>query len=104
MTEYVNIPEFYNRPKEAGEVWRLRKGRRTAGCNLWTHPIGGEVRVTVDGEPVRSESGPRRDEAYRSRAGMETAISRQGVERMSTLIRHPSTNASRALLAVRDWQ
>ena len=41
---------------EAGEVWTLRKGTRVARCALWTHPYGGEARVTVDGELSRSEA------------------------------------------------
>jgi hypothetical protein len=56
MTRPINIPPFYDRPKEAGEVWTLRKDGRVASCNLWTHPIGGEVRVTVNGELVRGEA------------------------------------------------
>jgi hypothetical protein len=54
---FIQIPQYYGRPKEAGELWRLTKGRRTAFCNLWTHPIGGEVRAGVDGELMRSEAG-----------------------------------------------
>ena len=26
-------------------------------CNPWTHPLGGKIRVTADGELVRSEAG-----------------------------------------------
>lgn len=54
--QYVNIPVFDARPKEAGELWTLRKAGKVAACHLWTHPLGGEVRVTVDGELVRSEA------------------------------------------------
>jgi hypothetical protein len=38
-------------------VWTLRKDQRTATCELWTHPYGGEIRVEVSGELVRSEAG-----------------------------------------------
>jgi len=34
----------------------LHKGKRAAVCTLWTHPYGGEVRVTVSGDLVRSEA------------------------------------------------
>ena len=39
-----------------GEVWTLGKGTREASCHLWTHPKGGEVRLTVDDEWHRGEA------------------------------------------------
>jgi hypothetical protein len=57
MTDpYVNIPPFCNRPKPCGELWTLTKEGRRATCHLYTHPVGGEVRVSVDGEVLRSEA------------------------------------------------
>lgn len=44
----VNIPNWDGTPREAGEVWTLRKGSRVATCHLWTHPKGGEAKLTVD--------------------------------------------------------
>lgn len=38
------------------EVWTLTKGQRIARCSLWTHPKGGEARLTVDGEWHRGEA------------------------------------------------
>lgn len=52
----VNVPLWDGEPKEAGEVWTLRKGSRVASCHLWTHPKGGEARLTVDGEWYRGEA------------------------------------------------
>ena len=52
----LNVPPWDGRVREAGEVWQLRKGSRVAVCTLWTHPKGGEARVTVDGEWQRSEA------------------------------------------------
>jgi hypothetical protein len=53
----INVPMWDGRPREAGELWTLRKGTRVASCHLWTHPYGGEVRATIDGELWRSEAG-----------------------------------------------
>ena len=53
----VNIPEFYGRPHNVGEVWTLRKGGHVATCHLWTHPMGGEARLEVDGDWQRGEAG-----------------------------------------------
>ena len=62
MTDYrpsINVPPFDGEPKQASEVWTLRKGKRVASCHLWTHPIGAEARITVDGAWYRGEA--RRD-------------------------------------------
>ena len=52
----INVPMWNGTPKECGEVWTLRKGERVASCHLWTHPLGGEVRLTVDGLWCRGET------------------------------------------------
>jgi hypothetical protein len=50
MTETViKIPEYYDRPQRVFGVWTLHKGTRKTICELWTHPIGGEIRVEVSG-------------------------------------------------------
>lgn len=51
----IEIPEWDGRPREAGVVWRLRKGKKEAVCTLWSHPMGGEARVTVGRELWRYE-------------------------------------------------
>lgn len=56
-TPRFEMPEWDGRPREAGEVWRLRKGSWKAECTLWTHPIGAEVRVSVEGELLRCQAG-----------------------------------------------
>ena len=53
----INIPQWDGIPREAGEVWRLTKGGHTAVCPLWTHPYGGEIRATINGELWRRRSG-----------------------------------------------
>lgn len=46
----TNVPLSDGTPREAGEVRTLRKGGHVATCHLWTHPKGGEARLTIDGE------------------------------------------------------
>jgi len=53
--EYVNLPEWNGQAKHLTDVWRLRKGDRQALRTLSTHPIGGEIRVTVDGELLQRQ-------------------------------------------------
>jgi hypothetical protein len=59
MTDHasIRIPQWDGHARAMGDVWRLTKGARVAVCSLWTHPKGGEARVTVDGEWQRGEAG-----------------------------------------------
>jgi hypothetical protein len=77
MTEHalIKVPEWDGHPREAAEVWTLRKGARVAVCTLWTHPKGGEARLTVDGEWRRGEAG---------RDGM--ALMDRALERKATMV------------------
>jgi hypothetical protein len=34
----------------------VRKGKHTATCELWTHPVRGEIRLEAAGEFQRSEA------------------------------------------------
>ena len=52
----INIPAWDGTMRDVAEVFRLHKDRRTAVCTLVTHPIGGEVRVSVGRELLRSEA------------------------------------------------
>ena len=53
----VKFPEYHDRPKRIDSLWTLCKGKHTAECSLWTHPIGGEIRLEAAGEFQRSEAG-----------------------------------------------
>ena len=37
-------------------MWQFRKGGRSARCTLWSHPLGWELRVTVEDELLRSQA------------------------------------------------
>lgn len=43
-------------PKLLDDLWTLRKDRREAACVLVGHPLGAEIRVSVDGELQRSQA------------------------------------------------
>jgi hypothetical protein len=49
----------------AGVALAVAQDRRSAGCALWSHPIGWELRVTVDAELVRSQAYRQADDALR---------------------------------------
>jgi len=40
------------------ELWRMQKDGHAAVCSVWTHPDGGELRLTVDGKLRQSEATP----------------------------------------------
>jgi len=52
----LTFPEYHGSPTHIDNMWTLRKGEHSATCTLWTHPIGAEIRVTVDGEWHRSQA------------------------------------------------
>ncbi len=47
----INVPPWDGVPREVGEAWV--KDARVASCHFWTHPKGGEARLTIDGEWYR---------------------------------------------------
>jgi hypothetical protein len=51
-----NFRPWDGTPRELGEVWHLTKGTHVAVCTLRSHPKGGELRLTVDGEWQRGEA------------------------------------------------
>ena len=42
--------EWNHQPRRQGETFRLRKGRLTAECELWSHPLGWELRLVSGNE------------------------------------------------------
>ena len=58
MTDPVfEVPPWDGQERDVALVWRLTRDNTGAECRLWTHPIGVQIRVDVEGEFVRSEAG-----------------------------------------------
>jgi hypothetical protein len=57
MSGTFNVPSWDGRTRSVAFVWRLTKGTKHATCELWTHPLGAELRVEAGGEMVRTEAG-----------------------------------------------
>src|SRR5262249_52015300 len=52
-------PEFWSSPQEQLSVaWTLVHDRRTAECTIWSHPLGWELRVTVNGSTIQTQASP----------------------------------------------
>ena len=45
-----NPPAWRGYSERVGQWWRLTKGSRAVACDIWTHPLGGELRCEIDGE------------------------------------------------------
>jgi hypothetical protein len=51
-----NPPEWRGTPVKIADFWTLTKGKRTAVCVLWNHPVGAEMRLDVDGEMTQTKA------------------------------------------------
>ena len=65
-------------PREQALVWQMRKGQRSARSALWSHPIGWELRVTVDAELVRSQAHRLADDVVRDLASWRDQFVEKG--------------------------
>jgi hypothetical protein len=45
-----NPPAWRGYSERVGQWWKLTKGSRAVVCDIYTHPLGGELRCDVDGE------------------------------------------------------
>jgi hypothetical protein len=45
----LKIPAWDGVSRQVAELWRMQKNGQSAICSIWTHPEGGELRLTVDG-------------------------------------------------------
>jgi hypothetical protein len=55
MTErpISNPPQWRGRSARSGQWWRLTKGDRAVTCDIYTHPLGGDVRFDDHQKSVR---------------------------------------------------
>jgi hypothetical protein len=50
----VTIPRWDGTPRAVADCWTLRQGAHVACCRFWTHPKGGEARLSINGECQRT--------------------------------------------------
>jgi hypothetical protein len=51
-------------PRELGACWVLRKGKRQARCEMWSHVFGWELRLIASGELLRSQVCRTQEEVF----------------------------------------
>ena len=54
--KHIVIPSWDGVSRQVAEVWRMRKDAHSVVCSLWTHPEGGELRLTVDAKLQQAEA------------------------------------------------
>lgn len=59
-------------------MWTVRKGRRSAVCELWTHPRGWELRLTSGATVLRSEVCEGQDDVFGTHEAWKAAMIDEG--------------------------
>jgi hypothetical protein len=52
--EVLQRDQSFTGPRNQGDIFRLTKREKTAVCELWSHQLGWELRLTAGGEFLRS--------------------------------------------------
>ena len=64
--------------ERVGQWWRLTKCSRSVTCDIWTHPLGGELRCEVDGEMFGTRANRSLDRFCSMRAARRKAFEAKG--------------------------
>ena len=76
----LNFSPWEGRTLQLADVRTRRKGPHVAVCSLWKHPVGGEIRITVERRNASHGSRARWPRVGRSVCGMlEAAIRGKGL-------------------------
>lgn len=65
-------------PRKQGDLFELRKGKKRAICELWTHPLGWEVRLEASGELLRTQVCRSQDEVFATFESWKAAMVAKG--------------------------
>ena len=61
--------------------WRLTKGSRAVVCDMWTHPLGGELRCEIDGEMFGTRASRDLNDLLDASAEWRKAFEGKGLDR-----------------------
>jgi hypothetical protein len=70
--------EFFTAPERLSPAWSLTKGSKTAVCEVWSHPLGTELRALVGAELVQSQVSRSQDELVRVQGEWRAAFESKG--------------------------
>jgi hypothetical protein len=80
--------DWDGQPADLGDGWQLRKEGRSglshAVCRLWSHPLGYELRLEVDGSLIRSQVAKSDDEILTAQQEWRAAMVEKGVAMIAT--------------------
>jgi hypothetical protein len=54
MSQALRAYTVHHGTTEVGRAWTLQKDTRAAVCVIWTHPLGWDVRVSLNDELISS--------------------------------------------------
>lgn len=74
-------------PPADEELWRLKKGSRTAVCWQRLHPLGVELRLEVNGDAMRTTVEKTTAGVHEQSAHMRAAMVAQGWDEVSMPVR-----------------
>src|SRR5450830_1386918 len=65
-------------PIRLGSMWMIAKGRRTADCELWTHLLGWELRLTSGATLLQSQVCRTQDDVLDAHEAWKVAMRSKG--------------------------
>jgi hypothetical protein len=87
MIDVLQRSDWYGAPMKQGELFQVRKargrGKLNAACELWTHPLGWEVRLIIDGKRDRSEVSRSQNDVLSTCQRWQAAMIEKGWRRTS---------------------
>jgi hypothetical protein len=81
MPPLVPRREYFNGPERLSPAWTLKKGTKTASCEVWSHILGHELRAFVGGELVQSSVCKTLEELVSTQEQWRTAFEAKGWKR-----------------------
>ena len=82
MTATLQREHWNNQPTHLGDLFRVSKARGdktlTALCKLWTHALGWEVRLEINGDLQRSEVFRSQDDVLTAGETWKAAMIKRG--------------------------
>ena len=70
--------DWNHQPRRQGETFCLRKGRLTAECELWSHPLRWELRLDAGKEFMQTAVCKSQDEVLSTSENWKAAMQAKG--------------------------
>jgi hypothetical protein len=78
MVWVLQRDEYFTEPRKQGELFLLAKDGRSAICELWSHKLEWELRLTATGETLRTEEFRNQDDVLNAFEQWKSAMQAKG--------------------------